>query len=483
MGAILLWAAISQADWSAPVRISEPGGCQYPQILAQGDTLHVVYTNNHGRPKISYVRSSDGGLTWSSYRVISDTVNTDNTLFPRIMRSNQKLLAVWTANLIYWPGYESVHYSLSTNDGQSWSQDQRIINTDRDNIVYFSASNYDSLVNIVFNSRPQSDTLATYNTRSTNFGSNWSPPWEAKICYQSYIPDQASQGNLIHYVWSGNFNRGETWETYYIRSTDGGLTWSSNIPISSIDSIVSEITAITVNERGNPAISWLDGKYAPPGIPLDVFVRVSFDSGATWQPERQITTNHKALSSDICWANDTIHIVWQDDRFAPYSTIYYSFSSDSAITWSPEERLVYDSSAASYPAIMASSNGKAYVVFYEYRPYPGDTSGLYFTRNPAFPDAINEPDIPDKTGELWAYPNPFNSSTIISYSNLMEGGEISIYNLMGQKIKTFTIESGKEAKIIWDATDASGKTVCSGIYFAKIGNNDNSNYIKLIYLK
>lgn len=54
------------ASWSPPVRISQPGDCWDPQIIASGDTLHVVYENTGERyDKVSYVSSTDGGETWS----------------------------------------------------------------------------------------------------------------------------------------------------------------------------------------------------------------------------------------------------------------------------------------------------------------------------------------------------------------------------------------------------------------------------------
>jgi hypothetical protein len=320
MALLLVLATAAFASWSTPVRIAWPGGFEYPQILAQGDTIHVVFMHLVSGRGIGYIRSTDAGLTWSHEIGLVDTVNTYNNLFPKIMRYNQRLLAVWTGNLINWPEYESVHYSLSTDDGLTWSQDQRITSTDRGNIVYFSASNYDSLINVMFNSNSLiSDSTATFNIMSTNFGTSWSQPREIKRCRQSDVPDQVSRSNLVHYTWAGNFSWGDTWEVYYMRSTDGGLSWSPNIPISSIDNQASQMPGIAANEIGNPVICWLDSKYSPPGILGDIYIRASTDLGTNWAPENQVTTNHKTLSSDICWADDTIRTVWEDARFGANS--------------------------------------------------------------------------------------------------------------------------------------------------------------------
>jgi flagellar hook assembly protein FlgD len=81
-----------------------------------------------------------------------------------------------------------------------------------------------------------------------------------------------------------------------------------------------------------------------------------------------------------------------------------------------------------------------------------------------------------------AFPNPFNSVTVLSYSNL-KGGEIEIFNISGQLVRTFHIDTRKEGKIIWDATDAMGNKVSSGIYFARARTINNTQTIKLVYLK
>ena len=76
---------------------------------------------------------------------------------------------------------------------------------------------------------------------------------------------------------------------------------------------------------------------------------------------------------------------------------------------------------------------------------------------------------------LHNYPNPFQSTTTISFNlaigNRGKNTEISIFNIKGQKIKTYpNIEMNKSAdqQIIWDGTDEYNKPVSSGIYFCKL---------------
>ena len=137
-----------------------------------------------------------------------------------------------------------------------------------------------------------------------------------------------------------------------------------------------------------------------------------------------------------------------------------------------------------WPAI-AVSDGKVYVVWADERCDP-DTDicgGIYFTRlDNEVSVQGEEHTIMPKEIALDVYPNPFNPTIIITYKNL-EGGEIGIYNISGQKIRTFETTKNKEGQIEWDARDALGNKVSSGIYFARAKGVNNHTAIKLLYLK
>jgi flagellar hook assembly protein FlgD len=87
-----------------------------------------------------------------------------------------------------------------------------------------------------------------------------------------------------------------------------------------------------------------------------------------------------------------------------------------------------------------------------------------------------------RLGLLNAYPNPFNSKAIITYKDL-KGGEIEIYNINGQKVRAFKTAEIKEGQIEWDARDALGNKVSSGIYFARARGGRDNITIKLVYLR
>lgn len=69
------------------------------------------------------------------------------------------------------------------------------------------------------------------------------------------------------------------------------------------------------------------------------------------------------------------------------------------------------------------------------------------------------------------FPNPFNPSTTIPYSLAERGkAQLSIYNILGERIRTFdlgTQEAGSY-QVTWDGTNQEGKEVASGVYVYKL---------------
>jgi flagellar hook assembly protein FlgD len=87
---------------------------------------------------------------------------------------------------------------------------------------------------------------------------------------------------------------------------------------------------------------------------------------------------------------------------------------------------------------------------------------------------------------ITVYPNPFNPTTTIAFNTLAtQEVELSLYNLKGQKVRTLYqgILNGGEHKLIWDGKDNNGRTVSSGIYFAKIQAGKYTQIRKMMLIK
>jgi len=84
------------------------------------------------------------------------------------------------------------------------------------------------------------------------------------------------------------------------------------------------------------------------------------------------------------------------------------------------------------------------------------------------------------------FPNPFNSQTIIQYGVPEKAtGRITIYNILGQRVKTF--ELGEMApgryRIQWDGRNNYGVSIASGVYIYRFESKKFMSAKKLLLLK
>ncbi|MFC1568929.1 GEVED domain-containing protein [bacterium] len=94
--------------------------------------------------------------------------------------------------------------------------------------------------------------------------------------------------------------------------------------------------------------------------------------------------------------------------------------------------------------------------------------------------------LPDQYDLHQNFPNPFNPNTIIEY-DLPEKVriELSIYNLMGQKVIDLvsrTQEAGSY-QVVWQGMDARGNLVSSGVYLCYFRTDQFLKTMKLIYIR
>lgn len=94
--------------------------------------------------------------------------------------------------------------------------------------------------------------------------------------------------------------------------------------------------------------------------------------------------------------------------------------------------------------------------------------------------------LPDQFSLAQNYPNPFNPETSIEYVVAKPGFvEVSIYNVMGAKVKTLVsdYQSAGTYSVKWYGNSDSGAQVASGVYFYKLTSGDFSEIKKMTLLK
>jgi len=95
------------------------------------------------------------------------------------------------------------------------------------------------------------------------------------------------------------------------------------------------------------------------------------------------------------------------------------------------------------------------------------------------------PVLPETTSLKNAYPNPFrmNSATNIEVAvKAGENGTVTIYNILGQAVKTFPVSEGF-TKLNWNGRDTKGNVCGSGIYFYKLSTPTMNQTKKMVIVK
>jgi hypothetical protein len=133
-----------------------------------------------------------------------------------------------TVHVIWWDcrdGDWEIYYCSSTDGGVSWSTDRRLSqapSASRDPSIAVDCST----VHVAWYSYQSGDRLIRYR-RSTNSGRDWEPERHlSDDSSSSREPSLSVAGAAVHLVWWDH--RDGNYEVYYKRSTDGGVTWGAD---------------------------------------------------------------------------------------------------------------------------------------------------------------------------------------------------------------------------------------------------------------
>lgn len=277
---------------------------------------------------IYYANSTDGGITWSSSKMINDDGGTSEQGRPDIaIDSNDVIHITWADNRIDAdpmnpPNYFDIYYANSTDGGITFSINKRITDMmtygtdpaiavdDKDNIhiawcdyrnsgttgpdIYY-ANSTDSGITFSSNKRISDDTTDTHQ----------------------YWPDIAAGGGIIGVVWDDAREN----SLYFANSTDGGITFSPNRRVNSFTGGLHQSGSIAINSDGYICVAW-------EGSGIDIYFANSTDGGATFSPSQRVNDDTGAdyqRMPSLALRNRTVYIAWQDDRNGNYD-IYFSRS-------------------------------------------------------------------------------------------------------------------------------------------------------------
>ena len=118
--------------------------------------------------------------------------------------------------------------------------------------------------------------------------------------------------------------------------------------------------------------------------------------------------------------------------------------------------------------------------------FSGCTQIVIVGDNPTDVFSGEDSPLPKKFALLGNFPNPFNASTTVRFQLSQPSlVELTVYNILGQKVKTLVDQSmtSGEKQVAWDGTDTAERNLSSGIYFYRLVTEEGTQTGKMTMLK
>ena len=299
-------------SWGADTRLTNDIDRSGPPSLSvSGSYLHVMWTDyRDGNPEVYYKRSTDNGANWGGdVRLTNDPALSYS---PSGEVSGSSVQVVWYD---FRDGQEEIYYKRSTDGGTTWSTDTRLTN---DPAISFipSVTITGNIVN-VFWTDSRDGNFEIYTKRSTDGGTNWGTDTRlTNDTLTSWFCTAAFNGLAGNLVWTDNRNGNN--ETYYKRSTDGGANWGADVRLTN-NSADSYRPSVTVS-GSDVHIVWTDNRDGN----YEIYYKRSTDGGLSWGSDLRLTNGSgDSFNSTISASATTgLHVAWWDDRDGNHEVYY-----------------------------------------------------------------------------------------------------------------------------------------------------------------
>ena len=278
--------------------------------------------------RIGYSYSTDGGATWSVSQLTPQII-------PGALLSSDPVVVVDTAGNFY-------IYTISLNDlngnGEAW----------------------------LFKSTDGGENFNEVHEMAT------SSSFEDKEWGAVDLSPGSPYVNRQYCSWT---RFGISTNILLIRSTDDGVTWSSPVTISDgSGGVQGSYPAISSN--GNVNVAWRSSSSGG-----QIRFDRSTDGGLTFGTDIVVSSAPNAwfphMTVDLSGGpfNDYIYVVWDDTRFGD-DDVFLSISSDGGNNWSAATRInndpVSNGKVQYWPSIAISELGEIVIVFYDTRNTPNN---------------------------------------------------------------------------------------------------------------
>jgi len=228
-----------------------------------------------------------------------------------------------------------------------------------------------NLIHVVFyDKRDNNSTYEIYYKRSTDGGLSFGADVRlTNDAATSYNPAIAYSGSVLHVVWTDN--RDGNYEIYYKRSTDDGLSWEADTRLTN-NSFLSNYPSISASGL-NLHLVWHDTRDGN----AEIYYKNSTDGGNTWSVDMRLSnTSGLSYVPSVAVSGSFVHVAWYDSTAGNWE-IYYKRSTDGGISWGADTRLTNDPANSTYPYLGVSGS----VVHLVWTDRRNGTDNIYYKRS------------------------------------------------------------------------------------------------------
>ena len=300
----------------------EAHGESPPKIAYGADgTLHAIYVvakevANRRFPlsALRYVRSADGGRTWSAPVTVTDDSTFGSHNFHALhVAADGTPYAAWLDGRA---GKSSAWVTHSPDGGRTWAPNRRVetggescpccrtaLASARDGTLYLAWRK-------VFPGNVRDVVVATSHDR----GLTWGAPvrvhadgWVFEGCPHAGPSIAVDERGRLHAAWwTGKEGAAGV---FYARSDDGGRSFGRPVAIDSSDFSRPAHVQLALGDSGRLAVVWDDGRRATPRVML----RVSRDGGARFEAPVAVSAEGRAAGYPVLAVRGrTLTVAWSE---------------------------------------------------------------------------------------------------------------------------------------------------------------------------
>ena len=234
-----------------------------------------------------------------------------------------------------------IYHRKSLDGGETWTGAKELGQGLNQSHKADIAVGPDNGLYVVFESSKPGKKLAIFYVKSTDGGQNWTLPkritWQKKDSGEPHIV--VDSANRIHVVWfdyiPGEMNEESFCEFYHIKSEDGGKTWTK--PKELARCLWATGLEMVVNSKGTLFVFM---NFATLGTKkYGIYYVKSKNGGSTWT-SLKTPDSHPNGSFELAIGTDnTLHLIWKNRRNYPEIKTIYLKSEDGGLTWSQPKKI------------------------------------------------------------------------------------------------------------------------------------------------